>query len=140
MTRLQKLLGFVFVAVMAACSSPIPAHAASVKLEWTDNSLAPDAATITKVYEQSATGTITLGTLPGKWVLLASPAVTGDVDPSVGGVQNSFVVAAVTSGTHTYAVVASNTAGDSGPSNAAPVTVPGIPASHTGLITTVTVP
>lgn len=132
----RKCALFAFVVAMASCALPPKSHAASVDLTWQDNTSTTTAATVTEVYEQTPTGVV-LGTLPGRWTLIASPATTPDVDPVKPGKQQFFNVPNVPAGTHTYAVVATNVAGKSGPSNAAGVLMPDVPESHTLLTATV---
>jgi hypothetical protein len=127
---IQRVLGFLVLAVLAACSLPIPSRAATVTLKWTAT-VVVDPVTGTNrpdkfhLYEQAATGTVTLPGLAGKWRELATPDMAlSDEDATKPGHQQSFPFANVTSGPHTYVVTAENIARTSGPSNTKLVDVP----------------
>lgn len=134
----RKIALFSFVVAMASCSLPPDSRAAIVDLTWQDNSTSTGTATATKVYENTPLGVVLPG-LTGRWTLVATPAITPDVDPATPGKQNTYAVLNVTAGVHTYVVVASNSAGDSPPSNTADVTVLSAPTSHTLLTATIRV-
>lgn len=125
----------LFVLVMGACSLlPLPSRSASIELTWEDDgtittlpdgNVADNRPTHANVYRQTATTQgIQFPGLPLRWIKIGeAPRTSVDENTSIPGFTQKFVVPNVNAGNHSFVVTLQNSAGTTGPSNVATVTV-----------------
>jgi hypothetical protein len=134
MTKLQRILGIVFVVGVVSCVLPPRGEAAPLAWIVTDASVEPRLAMGVRLYEQTPTG-VAIPTLTGLWTRVATVPRGADVRPGTPGLQLGATLADVTPGVHVYVCTAYNLAGETGPSNTLTIDMPaGVPANPVALI------